>query len=92
MPEKFIERPPTIDAVQFAGGQECADQINNWLSSYGGMVTYDAPRDRVIVQSSDGAFLTATNSDWVLMDSQQKLSIMKNVDFASKYVSAPGSE
>lgn len=85
MPEEYAERPPTITAQQFAGTQENALQMNNWLSNYGAPVMYDSMRNRLVVQTPSGAFLTVENTDWVVMDSQLKISSMTNSDFEIKY-------
>lgn len=85
MPEEYAERPPTITAQQFVGTQENALQMNNWLSNYGAPVMYDSMRNRLIVQTPDGAFLTVENTDWVIMDGQLHITSMKNSDFEFKY-------
>lgn len=86
MPEKYAERPPTVDAIQFVGTPESAFEINNWLSNYGATVMYDAMRHRVVIQLSDGTYLpTVEDTDWVTMSPELVIKAMKDIDFQRKY-------
>lgn len=86
MPEKFYERPPTVDAQQFLGTVESSDEINAWLSNYGAMVLYDQPRQRLVVQTASGSYLPSVEAtDWVLLSPGLSLSVMKDSDFQLKY-------
>lgn len=85
MPEKYAERPPTVEAVQFVGTGDSAMDINNWLSNYGSSVMYDSMRNRLIIQLAGDGFITAENSDWILQKPDLSISIIKNADFQLKY-------
>lgn len=91
MPEQYQERPPSVTAIQFDGTAECATQINNWLSSYGGIVTHDASRERAIIETPPSGYLTPNKvlitekTDWVVLHRGGFIDILKNDDFVFKY-------
>lgn len=86
MPEKYSERPPSVDAIQFINTSENAFEINAWLSNYGFVVMYDAPRSRMIIQTPESAFLpTVVTSDWITLNPDLVATVMKDSDFQMKY-------
>ena len=91
MTQQYQERPPSVTAIQFTGAVECATQINNWLSSYGGIVTHDPSRERALIETPPSGYLTpskiliAEKTNWVVLHRDGFLDIMKDEDFTFKY-------